>query len=397
MSPKNALTTSTPQRILIRSTNWIGDAVMTTPAVHTIRKNFPDAEITMLAVPWVADIFRMSPDVDNLFIYDKKHLYKGKMTGPVRLAKDLKPFSFDVAFLLQNSFEAALIMKMAGIPVRAGYKRDGRGMLLTHGVKIRKEIRKKHQVYYYQDLLSQLGLETGENHLRLPLIASLEYWAQGFVDCLKYQNPVSPMDLDRMEEFSGIPEIQPMNDERVHIPLIGFNPGAAFGPAKQWPVAKFSELAELICEHYGESGCVIMVFGTDADTEAAQNIRNASPRSAFHVLDMTGKTSLRQAMALIKCCDAFVTNDSGLMHVAAGLGTPSIAIFGSTDHIATGPFSDNSIILRRELECSPCLQTHCPKGHLRCLESISAQDVYEDLARMLSKNLIADVSTTTQN
>jgi heptosyltransferase-2 len=370
---------------------------MTTPAVHTIRKNFPDAEITMLAVPWVADIFRMNPDVDNLFIYDKKHLYQGKMKGPLRLAKDLKPFAFDVAFLLQNSFEAALITKMAGIPVRAGYKRDGRGMLLTHGVKIRNEIRKKHQVYYYQDLLSQLGLEPGENHLRLPLIESLEYWAQGFVDCLKYQSPISHANLERMEEFSGIPAIQPMNNDRVHIPFIGFNPGAAFGPAKQWPVAKFSQLAELICEHYGESGCVIMVFGTDADTEAAQKIRKASPRSAFHVLDMTGKTSLRQAMALIKCCDAFVTNDSGLMHVAAGLRTPSIAIFGSTDHIATGPFSDNAIILRRELECSPCLQTHCPKGHLRCLESISAQDVYEDLAKMLSKNLIADVSNTTKN
>jgi len=104
---------------------------------------------------------------------------------------------------------------------------------------------------------------------------------------------------------------------------------------------------------------------------------------------MTAKTSLKQAMALIKCCDAFITNDSGLMHVAAGLNTPGIAIFGSTDHIATGPFSDNSIILRREVECSPCMQTHCPKGHLKCLESISAGDVYEDLAKMLSKNLLA--------
>lgn len=365
---------------------------MTTPAVHTIRNNFPDAEITMLAVPWVADIFRMSPDVDNLFIYDKKHLYKGKMKGPLKLAKDLKPFAFDVAFLLQNSFEAALITKMAGIPVRAGYKRDGRGMLLTHGVKINKEIRTKHQVHYYQDMLSQLGLELGEDHLRLPLVESLEYWAQGFVDCLKYQSPISHADLDRIEAFSGIPAIQSMNNDRVDIPIIGFNPGAAFGPAKQWPVKKFSQLAELICEHYGESGCVIMIFGTEADSEAAQKIRNFSPRSKFHVLDMTNKTSLKQAMALIKCCDAFVTNDSGLMHVAAGLSTPSIAIFGSTDHIATGPFSDNAIILRRELDCSPCLQTHCPKGHLRCLESISAQDVYEDLARMLSNNLIADVS-----
>lgn len=385
-----SLINHTPKRILIRSTNWIGDAVMTTPAVHSIRENFPDAEITMLSVPWVADIFRMNPDVDKHFIYDKKLLYQGKMKGPLKLAKDLKPFAFDMAFLLQNSFEAALITKMAGIPVRAGYKRDGRGILLTHGVKISQETKKKHHVHYYQDMLAALGLTTGDNTLRLPLIQSLKDKTIGFVDCLKHQNPISHADLKMMDVIQGLPQIQSLNDNRVDIPIIGFNPGAAFGPAKQWPIDKFAKLAELICDNFGDSGCIIMVFGTDADSEAAANIRNASDRCQYHVLDMTGKTSLKQAMSLIKCCDAFVTNDSGLMHVAAGLDTPSIAIFGSTDHIATGPFSDNSIILRREIECSPCMQTHCPKGHLKCLESISAEDVYEDLAKILSKNLIAE-------
>lgn len=377
-----------PKRILIRSTNWIGDAVMTTPAVHTIRKNFPDAEITMLAVPWVADIFRMSPDVDNIFLYDKKQLYQGKVKGPVKLAKDLKPFGFDMAFLLQNSFEAALITKMAGIPIRAGYKRDGRGLLLTHGVKIGGETKKKHHVHYYQDMLAALGLTPGENHLRLPLLESLEKKSEGFVDCLKLQNPISHADLSQIVITKGLPQIQAMNDERVDIPVIGFNPGAAFGPAKQWPVTKFARLGALISEGYGDSGCIIIVFGTDADSEAAAQIVHGSERSPYHVMDMTGKTSLMQAMALIKCCDAFVTNDSGLMHVAAGVGTPTIAIFGSTDHIATGPFSENAVILRREMDCSPCMQTHCPKNHLKCLESISAEDVYQDLAKMLSNNLI---------
>ncbi len=384
-----SLIDQTPGRILIRSTNWIGDAVMTTPAVHTIRKNFPDAEITMLAVPWVADIFRMNPDVDNLFIYDKKHLYQGKMKGPLKLAKDLKTFAFDMAILLQNSFEAAFITKMAGIPVRAGYKRDGRGLLLTHGVPVRSATKKKHHVHYYQDMLAALGLATGGNALRLPLLEKLEAKAIGFVDCLKHQNPISHADSNQMETYKGLVPIQPLNNDKVDIPVIGFNPGAAFGPAKQWPVEKFCQLAELISKNYGDSGCIVMVFGTDTDSEAAEKIRTSSERSIYHVIDMTGKTSLKQAMAFIKCCDAFITNDSGLMHVAAGLNTPSIAIFGSTDHIATGPFSDNAIILRREIECSPCMQTHCPKGHLKCLESITAEDVYEDLARMLSKNLLA--------
>ncbi|MCF8056556.1 MAG: lipopolysaccharide heptosyltransferase II [Desulfocapsa sp.] len=386
MSPKKSLTEYKLRKILIRSTNWIGDAVMTTPAVHSIRKNFPDAEITMLAVPWVADVFRSSPDVDNLFIYDKKHLYQGKMKGPMHLAKDLKAYGFNAAILLQNAFEAAFVTKMAGIPVRAGYNRDGRSFLLTHGVTMSEEIRKKHQVHYYQHLLAELGLAIGPDHLRLPMPEALQKWAKGFVDCLRYQSPVSVKEQQQGAEIPGLPEVRPLKDDGAPIPVIGFNPGAAFGPAKQWPVEKFGQLAAIITHNYGEDGCVILVFGTDTDTAAAQKIRQFSMRTPYHVVDMTGKTSLGQAMALIKCCDAFVTNDSGLMHVAAGLDTPTIAIFGSTDHIATGPYSKKAIVLRREMKCSPCLQTHCPEGHLRCLEAISSKDVYEEVVKMLSKN-----------
>lgn len=378
-----------PKKILIRSTNWIGDAVMTTPAVHTIRKNFPDAEITMLVVPWVADLFRLSPDVDKLFIYDKKDLYHGKVKGPLQLGKDLKGYKFDAAILLQNAFEAAFVTKLAGIPIRAGYKRDGRGVLLTHGVTISSETKTKHQVHYYQDMLVGLGLEPGPDHLRLSLPEELQVWAKGFVDCLRHQIVQCSREQGKALEVPGMAEIKVLLSEHADIPVIGFNPGAAFGPAKQWPVHKFSELAEIICTHYRERGCIIMVFGTDVDTVGAQKIRYFSNDTPYHVLDITGKTSLKQAMALIQCCDAFVTNDSGLMHVAAGLDTPSIAIFGSTDHIATGPYSKKAVIRRKEMECSPCMQTHCPKGHLKCLESISASDVYEDVARMLSTQFIA--------
>ncbi len=383
MSSKASLLELNPKKILVRATNWIGDAVMTTPAVHTIRKNFPDAEITMLAVPWVADIFKVSPDVDEIILYDKKDLYQGKVKGPLNLAKDLKAFNFDAAILLQNAFEAAFVVKMAGIPVRAGYRRDGRGVLLTHGVNISDETRKKHQVHYYQDMLKSLGLTPGPDHLRLPLPDALVEWAKDLVGSLKSQSPVANSEQHDTNELPTLTELNTFKTAGKSVPVIGFNPGAAFGPAKQWPVEKFAQLAAIISHKYGESGCVIMVFGTDADTEAAKKIQEFSIRTPYHVQDMTGKTDLKQAMALIKCCDAFVTNDSGLMHVAAGLGTPSIAIFGSTDHIATGPYSKNSIIVRREMECSPCMQTHCPKGHLNCLESISSKEVFEDLEKML--------------
>ena len=368
-----------PEKILVRSTNWIGDAVMTTPAVHTIRQNFPNAEITMLAMPWVADIFRLSPDVDKVLVYDKKELYPGKVTGVLKLASDLRHYNFDAAILLQNAFEAAFISWMAGIPLRAGFKRDGRGLLLTHGVELTPEIRARHQVHYYQMLLAGLGLEPGPDKLRLPLSEALIGWARDYIEGLKRQGhgPFSSHEGQDMPEIASCAR----NDT---IPVIGFNPGAAYGPAKRWPAEKFGQLAALIAHHYGESGCLILVFGTRDDTGAARAIKEYSPRTPHHVVDMTAKTTLQQVMALIHCCDVFVTNDSGLMHVAAGLETPTIAIFGSTDHIATGPFSDKATVIRKEMACSPCLQSECPQKHLMCLEEISSQEVYAEVAKVLA-------------
>lgn len=370
-----------PRRILIRSTNWIGDAVMTSPAVHTIRRNFPDAVITLLAVPWVADVFRSSPDVDSIMEYDKKLLYPGKVRGVFKLAQALRRERFDMAILLQNAFEAAFLVWMAGIPVRAGYRRDGRGLLLTHGVEITPEIRARHQVYYYQELLAGLGLTPGPDGLRIPLADSLLAWANTTLDKMLAQPPFLSAVAS---SSSGVSlDLQP-GGQRV--PIIGFNPGAAYGPAKRWPAEKFAALAAQLVQHYGAGGCLILVFGTGADRGAAQAIRDSSAQTGAHVVDMTAKTTLCQAMALIQRCQAFVTNDSGLMHVAAGLATPLVAIFGSTDHIATGPFSSNAVILRKEMPCSPCLRSECPQGHLRCLEEISAQEVFAEVVRLVANS-----------
>ncbi|MBW6519455.1 MAG: lipopolysaccharide heptosyltransferase II [Desulfoarculaceae bacterium] len=373
-----------PERILIRSTNWIGDAVMTTPAVHTIRKNFPNAEITMLAMPWVADIFRLSPDVDKVLVYDKKDLYPGRIKGVLKLANHLRQYRFDAAILLQNAFEAAFIVWKAGIPLRAGYKRDGRGLLLTHGVELTAEIRTRHQVHYYQMMLAGLGLDLGPDKLRLPLSDELAGWAKGYIECLKGQGPFSSHDGKAHPE--GTVSTETRNAGEKVIPVIGFNPGAAYGPAKRWPAEKFGQLAALIAHHHGERGCLILVFGTRDDTEAARVIREYSARTPFHVIDMTAKTTLQQVMALIQRCNVFVTNDSGLMHVAAGLETPTIAIFGSTDHIATGPFSERAVVIRKEMECSPCLQSECPRKHLNCLEEISSEEVYLEVAKVLGSS-----------
>ena len=333
------------KKILIRSTNWIGDAIMTTPAVRSIKENFPDAEVTMLALPWMADVFSASPYVDRILSYDKKGNHHG-LRGMMRLSQQLHDCGFDAAILLQNAFEAAFITFLARIPVRAGYKRDGRSLLLSHRVKIRQETRKIHQVFYYQRLLEELGLTCGSNELFLQLPEKEKEWE------IKYR-----------EKFGSNM-------------VIGINPGAAYGPAKCWPVEKYGELAAYL---HKETGAQFLVFGTEADIRTGDEIAGYSSKN---IDNMAGKTSLAQAMSLIDICDVFVTNDSGLMHVAAALHKPLVAIFGSTDPVATGPFSENALVLPTKMSCQPCLKQECSKGHFRCMHDITVSDVAQSILQL---------------
>ncbi len=342
-----------PEKILIRSTNWIGDAIMTTPAVRSIRANFPNAEITLLALPWVADVFTASPRVDHIFVYEKNGRHQG-LRGKLTLASDLRKNKYDAAILLQNAFEAALITTLARIPVRGGYTTDGRGLFLTHGVKKHSDIGMKHQVHYYQEMVAGLGLTPGKDQLELFLTPDV-----------------------RRDAKQGL---QQYFFQHGNVPVIGLNPGAAYGPAKRWPAEKFGRLAQLVCS---QTDALLLIFGTDADCEAAAHIAAAVSDQTGRILDLTGKTNLASAMAYIDRCDAFVTNDSGLMHVAAALRTPTIAIFGSTDHIATGPYSDRARVIRKPMDCSPCKETHCPQDHFQCMERIQAQEVFSSVQALL--------------
>lgn len=348
---KNDLTGVQPGKILIRSTNWIGDAIMTTPAVRSIRENFPEAEITILVLPWVADVFKDSPHVDQVILYDKPGKHRG-LQGRWTLVRELAGMRFDLTILLQNAFEAALVTSLAGIPVRAGYNTDGRSILLTHRVKLPRARKKIHQVHYYQELLADLGLTPGPDELFLHLSEKIKHWARGFVDGLGVGAGAGP--------------------------VIGFNPGASYGPAKRWPAAKFAGLAADIADKLNGH---ILVFGTEADREAATVIGEAAPA---RVTDLTGRTSLEEAMALIGRCQVFVTNDSGLMHVSAALQTPTAAIFGSTNHITTGPFSENSIVVRKDISCSPCLKTHCDTD-FKCMHELGREEVLAAVESLLMK------------
>lgn len=317
---------------------------MTLPAVRTIRQNFPAARISILAQPWVADLFNANRYVDEVLLYQKKKEHAG-VRGLFRLAGELRRRHFDATILLQNAFEAALLARLAGIPIIAGYSRDARRLLLTHPAFISREIRKKHQVYYYQDLLRQLGLQCGPDALYLDLDTEVRSKAKA--------------------RAAELPK-----------PLVGFNPGAAYGPAKRWPEQKYAALAKTLEEKL--SGTTL-VFGTAADAQAAAAIG----RSASNVVDLTGKTALAEAMGLIECCDLFVTNDSGLMHVAAAAGTPMVAIFGSTDAVATGPFTEQAVVIQKDLPCIPCLKPECSRD-FRCMEDIGVEEVGAAVMQLLA-------------
>jgi len=345
-----------PQKILIRGVNWIGDAVLTIPAIHAVRKTFPDAHISLLVKPWVADIFTANSDINEIILYEDR--YTG-IKGKLRLANLLKLKKFSTAILLQNAFDAALITWLAGIPERIGYDTDFRRILLTNAVALTKEILTRHQVYYYLNIVNATGAAPVETTPHLSLTREERERAK-----------------KTLESFNA-----------AQLPLIGINPGATYGSAKRWLPERFAELIIHIIDTL--NGKVIL-FGSQSELTTSYEIINAiTARSSHitdpmsHVLNMAGKTGLRELAALISECDAFVTNDSGPMHMASALFVPTVAIFGSTNRKTTGPFGQEHRIVSKDLPCAPCMKRECPEGHLKCMTEISADEVLEALKQLL--------------
>jgi len=337
------------KKVMIRSANWVGDTVMSLPAIASLRLNFPRARIHILAKPWVADIFRANYDVDEVILYQNPGIHQG-LAGKWRLARELKKKNFDLAFLLQNAFEAAFISVLAGIPKRAGYNTDGRSLLLTHPVLLRKEVKGGHQVDYYLAILKSLGLKLAS---RIPSLKIA---------------PASQEEASRILQSLGLGESET---------LVGISPGATYGPAKQWFPERYAELSGRISEGLGAR---VLIFGSQGDKKIASRVcRNAR----IPLIDLTGITTLAQASALIARCKLFVTNDSGLMHVGAALGVPLVAIFGSTDHRRTGPLGEACRVIHKPVTCWPCLKTECPE-ETRCMDLISVDEVYEEVESLLA-------------
>ena len=317
------------KRILVRATNWIGDAVMCLPALGEIRRRFPAAHIAILAKPWVADLYRSQSFCDEVIVYDGARLH---------IARELRARNFDCAILLQNAFDAALLAWLARIPVRIGYRGDGRRLLLTQAIwrPKRGEI-PRHERFYYLELLRRAGI----------------------VDSL----PQS----ERIE----------LDGKRGARRIVGVSPGAAYGTAKQWLPERFAEAASRIAE---ARQAEIALFGSADERALCERI--ADMLGACKVANYAGRTSLREFIDLASECEVFLTNDSGAMHIASALGVPTVAVFGATDDEATGPTGAHSRVVREATECSPCLKRECPIDH-RCMTAVSADRVAAEALSLL--------------
>ncbi|GBC63823.1 lipopolysaccharide heptosyltransferase II [Desulfonema ishimotonii] len=326
-------------RILIRAANWVGDAIMSTPMLRAVRRNFPNAEIFILAKPWVAPVFEHSPDVDHILIYDKAGRHGGPWGIP-RLCRELRRYRFDLAVLVQNAFEAALIAWLAGIPNRLGYDTDGRSPLLTHAVPMRPHLKKRHQIDYYLGILQGVSLPSFGREMTLAVPASERKGAEALL------NRCGTTGADG---------------------IIGINPGAAFGSAKRWFPERYAELCIRLRKN--RPGLPVVVFGGPGEEALGETICR---KVGDGCVSLCGRTTLREAVALIDRCRLFVTNDSGLMHVAAALDIPQVAVFGPTNHTTTSPASRNAHMVWTPTPCSPCMKPECPLGHHRCMKAVTA-------------------------
>jgi len=339
------------EKLLIRAVNWVGDAVMTTPALAVVREKFPAAEIVLLANPLVSQLFMPHPAIDRVITFDRNGHHRG-VRGRLLLAREIRRERFDCAIILPNSFDSALIPWLAGIPRRIGKKSDGRSLLLTDGFIPAKEMTDGHEVEYYLHLMRFFGISGRVRRPHLTTTSAEQTEA-----------------TDRLAQ-AGI------TDADV---LLAINPGAAFGSAKRWYPERFAEVAQTLSAEWGAK---VVIFGGPGETDMASEIS-----AALHgrCLNLAGKTSVRQLMALIQRCNFFITNDSGPMHIAAAFDVPLVAIFGSTDHKGTAPCSDRAVVVRKDIDCAPCKLRECPTDH-RCMTAVTVDDVASAAQKLFISN-----------
>ncbi len=339
-----------PARILVKQVNWLGDLVMSLPALRAVRRAWPDAHLSVLVKRELASFFDGAHAVvDEVMAYSVGRGLRAA-AGQIRIVRAIRSRGFDLAVLFPNSFRAALWARLGGVPRRAGFATDMRGLLLTHKAAPSADAVGGHQVGYWLTMLrdtlglsgdpSECGLWVHQGHRR------------------------------RMSQWLAANRRLPQH------PLIAIAPAAAYGPAKEWPAKRYSALVDLLGARNGAE-CVLV--GSPQERRKCEEVAAAASTGA---LVAAGQTTIGELIALLSLCDGFAGNDSGCMHLASAVGLATVGIFGSTNPARTGPLGSRSSVVYEPPQCSPCLDRTCGLGHYNCFEPIAPEHVAQALEKM---------------
>ena len=333
------------KKILVIAPSWVGDTVLVKPMLMRLKQRHPEAQIDVLAPPWTADLLRQMPEVHWGIINPFPHGAL-KLAARYHLGKHLRSSHYDQAIVLPNSFKSALVPFFANIPLRTGFVGEMRYGLLNDARKLDKQ-----ELPLMVERFAQLAEAPG-GAIQRPLP--------------RPRLQVGEQQRQRVLGKLGL---------SVAGPVAIFCPGAEYGPAKRWPIPYFAELAQ----HLREKGYAVWLVGSGKDKETGEKIIALGNESCRN---LCGATDLAEAIALLSCADLVVSNDSGLMHLAAALDRPMLALYGSSSPQFTPPLSDQAQVIKLNLPCSPCFKRECPLGHFNCMMQLTPQQVVQHIPAM---------------
>lgn len=345
------------KRVVVRGTSWVGDAVMTMPALRALRRVLPDARITLAIRSGTKGIFSEADFIDDVLVYDRK--------GALAVLPQVREWRrrrFDLAVSFQNAFEAALIPFLAGVPMRLGYATELRQALLTHPLQLPDWRSSRHEVFYY-----------------LYLVAALEQMVFG-TSVICETDPDASLQIfdDRKTEAAALLRAHGIKEGTL---VVAICPGSINSRAKRWPAEAYAALADKLIDTSRQ----VLLIGSKAEMDVSREVTN---RMRNRPVVLTGQTTLDQIAAVLSQVDLIVTNDTGPAHIGAALGRRTIVIFGPTNPLTTRPFSPFAEILRHPPECAPCMLRDCPIDH-RCMTAITVDEVFERAQTLLKRTSFA--------
>ncbi len=340
-----------PGRILVKEVNWLGDLVMSTPALRAIRRAWPGAHLAVLIKKELASFFDGARWLDEVIPYSVGRGLSGFFDRR-RIVGEIRSRRFDLGVLFPSSFESALWIAMAGIRRRAGFVADARGAMLTLKAPPPREAVTGHQVNYWLAMVRATGVCVADTRAD------------------DFSIDVHGPHRERMREWLAA------NRKRRGRPVFAIAPAAAYGPAKEWPAESYGALIDLLARR---EDAEVVLIGAASERAKCEEVAAASKSGAMIA---AGHTNVGELIALLSICDGFIGNDSGSMHMAGALGIPTVAIFGSTNPVRTGPMGPKTRVIYHQLECSPCLARTCRFGHYHCLTQIDPAELADAMAAM---------------